>query len=428
MKKFLTRALALSLALTIAFSLTGCGPKKDDGQGGGEVTASPAPTDELDALGVEFLPDNETDVAQQILGFSGDTTLLTVNGTAVTAEEYLYWLGNMTAYYEMMMMYSGTGESLDLTAEVSEGVTWDQQLKEVAYQNCLLLAVTPEAAAQYGVTLDDAAKADVVSQREHNMENAGGEEQYAYQLQAMGISDRSAFRLDMVSALFTELEEAYTAKALGDGDEAITDEEMAAYLEENGLLRAKHILLLTKDMNTGEAYDDATKAQQRAKAEDILSQLRADPSKFDTLMNENSEDTGLSSYPDGYLFGPGEMVSAFEEGTRALEVGDISDIVESDYGYHIILRLDADCDESRSECAKDKFNEMMNGYVENAVVEKSAEYDSFTTQEYYSALLEFQESLEAPTVVDDMSDATLEPQPTEGTDEPEESAAPSDGE
>lgn len=60
-------------------------------------------------------------------------------------------------------------------------------------------------------------------------------------------------------------------------------------------------------------------------------------------MNANSEDTGLAANPDGYAFTTGEMVQEFEDATRALEPGQISGLVESSYGYHIILRLEPTC-------------------------------------------------------------------------------------
>lgn len=411
MKTKLRTALAMALTLILVFTLSACGPK--EAAPTATPTAEPTqPVEDPVDLGIDFLPDNATDLAQKVLGFPDDTVLLTVNGTEVTAEEYLYWLGNMTSYYDAMMgMYGG---SLNLDEAVdSDGTTWGGQLKESAYQNVLLIAVTPEAAAQYGITLDDEDMAELRQQRESNIENAGGEEEYARQLQGMGISDKTSFELDRVSALFAKLQEAYTQNLLtAGGADALTDEDMAAYLEETGTLRAKHILLLTKDPDTGEEYDDAKKAEQKAKAEDILAKLREDPTQFDTLMNENSEDSGLSSFPDGYLFGPNEMVTEFEEGTRALAVGEISDIVESTYGYHIILRLDADCDEARQECAEQKFNDMMNVFVNNAVVEKKPEYDSFTTKDYYSGLTAFQDTLLEPEV-EDQSTATVEPQPTD---------------
>lgn len=411
MKTQFRRALALALTLILTLALSACGPKEAAPTETPTASPSAAPTQPVD-LGIDFLPDNATDVAQEVLGFPNGTVLLTVNGADVTAEEYLYWLGNMTAYYDMMMsMYGG---SLNLDEAIDDnGTTWGEQLKEIAYQNAVLIAVTPEAAARNGVALDDEDLAELRQQRESNIESAGSEEKYAYQLQGMNISDETSFGLDLTSALFTKLEEAYTQKLLtAGGAEALTDEDMAAYLEEAGLLRAKHILLLTKDPDTNEEYDDAKKAEQKAKAEDILAKLREDPTQFDTLMNENSEDSGLSSYPDGYLFGPNEMVTEFEEGTRALAVGEISDIVESTYGYHIILRLDADCEESRQECAESKFNEMMSDIVDSAVVEKKPEYDSFTTKDYYEGLLAFQDTLQEPEV-EDQSNATLEPQPTD---------------
>lgn len=416
-----------ALALALVFALAGCGPKDapQPDEPTPTPTPTPAPTQDLDSLGIDFLPDNATDVVQEVLGYPQDTALLTVNGAPVTAEEYLYWLGNMTSYYETMFSYYyQTGLNFDEAID-DDGTTWGEQLKEIAYQNAVLIAVTPEAAAQYGVTLDEEELAELATQREDNITAAGGEETYAYRLQGMGISDRTAFRLDQVSALFTKLQEVYVEKALTDGDpDALTHEDIQTYLEDEGILKAKHILLLTKDPDTNEEYDDGKKAEQKAKAEDILARLREDPALFDELMNENSEDSGLSAYPDGYLFGPGEMVSEFEDTTKALEVGEISDIVESTFGYHIILREDADCEEAREGCAEWKFNKMMSERVDNAVVERSPEYESLTTKTYYEGLTKFQDSLTEPTV-EDQSNATLEPAPTEPTaTEPTATPAP----
>ena len=61
---------------------------------------------------------------------------------------------------------------------------------------------------------------------------------------------------------------------------------------------------------------------------------------FGRLADEYSEDPGRQTNPDGYIFTPGTMVQEFESATEALKYGEISGIVESDYGYHIILRKD----------------------------------------------------------------------------------------
>jgi len=76
------------------------------------------------------------------------------------------------------------------------------------------------------------------------------------------------------------------------------------------------------------------------RANSILERIRAGED-FDTLMHEYSEDPGLMSFPNGYVFGPMEMVSEFEQGTRDLAIGEISEPIRTAHGYHIIMRIES---------------------------------------------------------------------------------------
>lgn len=79
-------------------------------------------------------------------------------------------------------------------------------------------------------------------------------------------------------------------------------------------------------------------AEIKPKAEEVLKKLQ-DGADFDTLMKEHSQDPGLEAYPDGYLIVPNSTrwVESFYKTSISLEkVGDISGLVNSDYGYHII--------------------------------------------------------------------------------------------
>lgn len=361
----------------------------------------------------DVLPDNATDVAMETVGVPADATLLTVNGVDVSAEEYLYWLGYLASYYNTLNSYSGT--EMDLTQEVREGVTWDQQLKGVARDNAVLLALTPGLAQELGVELTEEDLQSVVDDRAATLESLG-QERYAYQLQAMGVSDATELKLDATLALYNKVQQAWTDKLAQD----VTDETVDAYVEENDILRAKHILLMTVDPTTRQPLDEAAVAEKKAKAEDILAQLRADPSKFDELMQANSEDSGLAANPDGYIFTAGSMVEAFESGTRALEYDQISDLIESEYGYHIILRLDPDSDELRQDIAYEDFNDAIQARVDQAEVKESEAYAGITTAGYYEKLLDFQKTLTPPETdagtgaegepqVVDQSRAELEP-------------------
>jgi peptidyl-prolyl cis-trans isomerase D len=115
----------------------------------------------------------------------------------------------------------------------------------------------------------------------------------------------------------------------------VADADVKAYYEQNKARygteeqrRASHILI------TPEGSD---KAAARKKAEQLLAQLRAKPGDFEKLARENSKDPGSAAKGgDLGFFGKGMMVKPFEDAVLKLKPGEISDVVESDFGFHII--------------------------------------------------------------------------------------------
>ena len=79
---------------------------------------------------------------------------------------------------------------------------------------------------------------------------------------------------------------------------------------------------------------------RKAKAEEVYALATAEGADFDALISEYNDDPGASTYPDGYFISTSyasNYVTEFADAAMALEnVGDISGIVETDYGYHII--------------------------------------------------------------------------------------------
>ena len=115
----------------------------------------------------------------------------------------------------------------------------------------------------------------------------------------------------------------------------VTEESAKDYYDQNKARygteeqrRASHILI------TPEGSD---KAAARKKAEEILAKVKASPNDFAKLARENSKDPGSASQGgDLGFFGRGMMVKPFEETAYRLNSGEISDIVETDFGFHII--------------------------------------------------------------------------------------------
>ena len=100
-------------------------------------------------------------------------------------------------------------------------------------------------------------------------------------------------------------------------------------------VRASHILL----MYQGSARSTATRSKAEAESQinDLKTQLDGG-ADFAALAKQHSDCPSGSKGGDLGQFGRGQMVGAFETAAFGMNVGDVSGVVETDFGYHIIKR------------------------------------------------------------------------------------------
>jgi len=143
---------------------------------------------------------------------------------------------------------------------------------------------------------------------------------------------------ETVDVAYLVLDQADIAKAI-----EINEADLKAYYEQNKSRlsgpeerRASHILLT---LDAGASADAVKAAEEKAK--ELLARVKGDPTQFAQLAKENSQDPG-SAQNGGDLgfFGPGAMVQAFNDAVFAMKKGEISDIVRTDFGLHIIQLTD----------------------------------------------------------------------------------------
>ena len=406
MNKLMKRALGAALSLTLAAGvLTGCS---------GPMAADPI----KDMMGADS-------------GITSDTVMLKVNGSDVTAGDLFFWMSQNASQVASYSQALGS-EEVDWTAEAGDGQTMADYVKQNAKEQAVLYNVVAAKAMENGYEFTDEDKAAYEEELAQAKEDLGGEEAYQNWLKTSCITEEGMEKLSSVGVLFNHMKEGM----FKDGSEnAPSAEDLQTYATDNDLLCAKHILLMTQDTATGEAMSEEDAAAKQATAQGLLDQLKAiqDPaeleSTFDTLMNENSEDTGLATNPDGYTFTAGQMVPEFEEATRALEFGQVSpELVKSDYGYHIILRLDPSKSESlRSQWATDKLNEMVDQWVEEAEVEETEAFTNLDVADFYTKLTALQESLNAAEEAAETDEAAeAETELTEEAEAAEAEAAPAE--
>lgn len=258
--------------------------------------------------------------------------VMTINGSDVKADEYAtYMLYNMKYYENMYAQYGMT----DIWTDPQAAEMLGAQMPEAAKQQALYMNLVLKKFNEEGLKLTAAQQEDLKNVRKQMIESAGGEQGYKDMLASFGFTEQTYDNFMYVSTCFEALSEHYFGE---NGTMGASDDEKVQFLNEN-YIGAKHILILTVDSATGE--QKRTDEQALAEAQAVRDRLAAGED-FDTVMKEKSEDGGLATNPDGYIFTEGEMVDEFYQAAKELGEDAVSEPVKSDFGYHIIKRIPVD--------------------------------------------------------------------------------------
>jgi hypothetical protein len=269
--------------------------------------------------------------------------IFTVNGYDVYEDDFKYIAEQ---YKNEVETYYGTIS--DWTSELESGISYEDYVISMTENWFKYAESIKSQSIRLNLELTEEDEKVLEEQWETACEDNGGEEQLLATMTENGLSKEFNDYITQVSYLADKC----FANMYGENGEKVTDEECAEKTADDGYLMAKHILLLTsstdEDGNTTE-YAETEKEAVKKRAENILSLLEECSTeqveeKFDELMNNNTEDTGIEDYPNGYLFTSSDVAEEFYEAASALEVGQYSGIVETEYGYHIILRIAVDYD------------------------------------------------------------------------------------
>jgi peptidyl-prolyl cis-trans isomerase D len=135
-----------------------------------------------------------------------------------------------------------------------------------------------------------------------------------------------------------KLEFALLSSASLMGQVNVSDEEVKQFYDANKekfqgdeQRQASHILI-----GFGIEATEKDKEAAKAKALDVLAQVKKNPKNFEALAKKYSQDPSAEKGGDLGSFGRGAMVKPFEEAAYAMKVGQVSDLVETEFGYHII--------------------------------------------------------------------------------------------
>lgn len=314
--------IAALFAATVAAALLFSGCNKDKQTEAVEEVdvADLAETEEMD-LTTQSTDLFEEPLQPNPLAIQEDDVVITVNGTDITHGEVMQGV-------QMTMMQMSRQMPPEQLQQMSGQIY--QNVSDTLIANVLLTdaAKTSSLAVSDEELQEEIDKIKSSIPEDKTLEDALAENNVEYSEWEENLRNQILVR---------KLVEEKTANV-----EEPTAVEIASFYEENGdsfktpeNITASHILIAFE-----EGDSDEVKQEKKAKLQEIQTKLATGEATFEELATEHSDCP--SSERGGSLgtFGRGQMVPEFEEAAFALDIGDVSQIVETQFGYHLIKVTD----------------------------------------------------------------------------------------
>ncbi len=270
-----------------------------------------------------------------------------VNGTVITKNEYDRELAR---FKERMTMQGGKINDSDMPA-----------IKKQVIENIIGMMLLYQDAIAKGITADQTA---IDSQWKQLKDQYPDDQKLQDALKQLNITEDSIKeQIKKGLTLQKFIKENFYDKT------NITDSEVKAFYDANPdkfnkpeEVRASHILITVKP-----DADDAQKKAARTEIEKIQARIKAGED-FATLAKENSKDPGSKENGgDLGFFTRGQMVKPFEDAAFALKPGMVSDIVETQFGYHIIKVTDR---KAAGKYSLDEIKTKLQTYLKDLKIQK----------------------------------------------------------
>jgi hypothetical protein len=205
------------------------------------------------------------------------------------------------------------------------------ELEELVYRNITAKYAVLSLCAEVAISIDDKEIQTAVKNRVAEMVNElGGRAAYKEGLKEYYLTDHFLRFTLGVYFCYSELYYVYVYDlGLIEHDEDI----LYDYIMDGNFVRTLHVYI------QNDPGDDI--ADNRRKAEQVRERLLAGEDIKPIIGSSVNEDFGLTT-TDGYYFTRGEMIGAYEDAAFSLEVGDVSEVVETPDGFYVIQRFELD--------------------------------------------------------------------------------------
>ena len=215
-----------------------------------------------------------------------------------------------------------------------------EYLKERTVKEIKTAGVIKKLASEYKIKLSKDDKAELLNEKQEFIQELGGKKAFKKMLKDNSTTEAAYDKMSRTDKLYKIIyNEMYAEGKSNDLSKEEKEEAKDEYYNNYKMIR--QVVLSLVDASTKKGLDSTTINQKQTLAETILKEAKSG-ANFDDLIKKYSE-AAIGEDPPYYVYyKDGEILDEEEKAVNKLNVGDISDVVKSDYALHIIIRDELD--------------------------------------------------------------------------------------
>ena len=268
------------------------------------------------------------------LGF----TVVTIDDTKFTKADLNMQLYNLKYSYFGKESYEIPDATLDEQI-TSLNMTVGEYLKQQAVEELKILTAVERIAEDNNISLSDEDYEELEENKEEVISNVGGKSEFKKLLRKNNITEAVYDKFYYINKLYDKVfEELYSSGKKND----LTTEEKESAKEEyfEKYLKIQQIVLAKIDVSTGSDLSDTIINQKETLADSILTEAINGADFEDLIIKYSEEAQGKGN--NTYYYAKGDLLENIESVVVSLGTGSVSDVIETDYAFHIVKRLELD--------------------------------------------------------------------------------------
>ena len=289
---------------------------------------------------------------------SSNAKVLTINGNVFTKSDFMIYLYSAKYNYFGSNLDNITEDDLNVVISEDEDMTVREYLKKIAISDIKTASAIKEIANDNNIQLTDKDYLELEEEKNSFISELGGKKEFKKFLKSNNTTEESFDKMSESDKLYKKLlTNLYGEDKLKD----LTEEEINDANESYGsnYVKIKQIILTTIDIDTGKSLSVTTINQKETLATTIINEVK-NGTDFDELIKKYSEDALDKEPPYDVYYKKGELLSELEDEAFKLEVGEVSEPIQTKYAIHIIQKQELD-------------NSKLNDYYDDLREEKSIE-------------------------------------------------------